>query len=396
MIIPNELAQKIVNTIMKLLHRNVNIFNREGIIIATGHPHRYNTFHKGAKEAIESGSIIEIFPDQLALYPGALQGINLPIVFDNQIIGAVGVFGHPDEVRYIGKLVKAITELILQYDLLQKEARSERSQRAKFMDFIIDAPNQNEAIPQTPHTLQHTIKTLGLSMELPRVVLLIDLKPVIEKYASEYGHSYLLHERIEKLLLNHLHESSLISEQDIALLHNTQFIFIKAMQENQTQQKLLQLGETLLQNIATSNIAQCHCGIGSIGSNITEYHISYEQALYCLQHCTPQNIVRTIYDNDILINYTLHEAIRGPSRLILNHLAKTMQQTCFIHDDMQKTLDALLENDCNIKAAAATLHIHRNTLLYRLSCLQKATGLDPAHSLYDTVLCKLILETLQN
>ena len=92
MIISEDLAQKIVNTIMDLLHRNVNIFNHDGIIIATGHPHRYHTFHKGAKDAIDTGTTIEIYADQLPRYPGALQGVNLPIVLDEQMIGAVGVF----------------------------------------------------------------------------------------------------------------------------------------------------------------------------------------------------------------------------------------------------------------------------------------------------------------
>ncbi|MBP2667135.1 MAG: putative sugar diacid recognition, partial [Firmicutes bacterium] len=47
MIISEELAQRIVDSAMLLVHRNVNIMNREGVIIATGHPHRRRTFHKG-------------------------------------------------------------------------------------------------------------------------------------------------------------------------------------------------------------------------------------------------------------------------------------------------------------------------------------------------------------
>ena len=134
MLINSDLAQRIVNSTMSLVNRNVNIMNREGVIIATGHPHRRNTFHKGAKDVIETGMVIEIYPDQLDQYPGALQGINLPIVLEEQVVGVIGVFGVPDEVRDTGKLVKTITELILERELLQEETRSRYRLREQFVE----------------------------------------------------------------------------------------------------------------------------------------------------------------------------------------------------------------------------------------------------------------------
>ena len=79
MLVNEDLAQRIVDSTMSLVHRNVNIMNRDGMIIATGHPLRLHTFHKGAKDVIETGMVIEIYPEQLSQYPGALQGIKLPI-----------------------------------------------------------------------------------------------------------------------------------------------------------------------------------------------------------------------------------------------------------------------------------------------------------------------------
>ena len=42
-----------------------------------------------------------------------------------------------------------------------------------------------------------------------------------------------------------------------------------------------------------------------------------------------------------------------------------------------KTLKAFLELDCNAKETAERLHIHRNTLNYRLQKVTDATGLNP-------------------
>ena len=45
MLVNEDLAQRIVDSTMSLVHRNVNIMNRDGMIIATGHPLRLHTFH---------------------------------------------------------------------------------------------------------------------------------------------------------------------------------------------------------------------------------------------------------------------------------------------------------------------------------------------------------------
>lgn len=109
---------------MHAVHRNVNIMNRDGVIIATGHPHRKYTDHRGAQLVIETGIAVEIFPNELDRYPGALEGINLPIFLEGQIIGVIGVYGHPDEVRNTGHLIKMITELIVERELVNRETRS--------------------------------------------------------------------------------------------------------------------------------------------------------------------------------------------------------------------------------------------------------------------------------
>ena len=88
---------------------------------------------------IETGMVIEIYPDQLDQYPGALQGINLPIVLEEQVVGVIGVFGVPDEVRDTGKLVKTITELILERELLQEETRSRYRLREQFVETALSA-----------------------------------------------------------------------------------------------------------------------------------------------------------------------------------------------------------------------------------------------------------------
>lgn len=55
---------------------------------------------------------------------------------------------------------------------------------------------------------------------------------------------------------------------------------------------------------------------------------------------------------------------------------------------LYKTVNAFLENDMNLSEAATKLHLHRNTLIYRLDKIKKTIGLDP-RKFSDAVQLKL-------
>jgi carbohydrate diacid regulator len=389
MIITDELAQKIVDTIMPLVHRNVNIFNQEGIIIATGHPHRYKSFHKGAKDVIDTGSVIEIYPNEIPLYPGALQGVNLPIVFDGQTVGVVGVFGNPDEVRSTGRLTKAITELFLERELTQKELRTEYFLREKFIDVVIS----NTAKSMLPK-INRIAKTMGLKLDLSRAIVLIDLTNLINNYTFEYGSSELVLERTEKLSIQKITEVGLINETDLAIMLDKKLLILKCFDQFDNK-KIHQWAENVLDTLSLKDKALFSCGIGAITSCINEYHDSYEQAKYCLAQCKKKaTAIYTIYDRDIIVHYALHVAADTPLQLSLKSIAKSLLGTNFENAEIKLTILALLENNLNINVTAEYLHIHRNTLIYRLTCLKNETGLDPAHLINDAILCRLLLNYL--
>jgi DNA-binding PucR family transcriptional regulator len=48
--------------------------------------------------------------------------------------------------------------------------------------------------------------------------------------------------------------------------------------------------------------------------------------------------------------------------------------------DLVGTLDAYLDNNCNMNATAAAIYAHRHTVAYRLDRVRELTGLDPVRS----------------
>ena len=104
--ISSNLAQKIVDNMRMVLNHQVNFMDMNGFIIASSDPERINTFHGGAAVVLKRKTPLFIAYD--GQYEGARKGINMPIFFDNQVIGVIGVSGDSEVEKYT-EIVKAMT-----------------------------------------------------------------------------------------------------------------------------------------------------------------------------------------------------------------------------------------------------------------------------------------------
>ena len=108
------LAQNIVDSMVDIIHYNVNIMDKNAIIIASSDRSRIGSIHKGAMTALIKGEIIELDCDKSKMIiDGVKCGVNIPISFNKKIIGVIGVTGKPDKVRDFASLVKVTAELLI-------------------------------------------------------------------------------------------------------------------------------------------------------------------------------------------------------------------------------------------------------------------------------------------
>lgn len=108
-----EIAQPIAERAIAILHRNINLMDASGMIVASGDPGRIGTYHEGAARVLRTGKAQEIHPEEQALYAGSRAGVNLPIRLDDRILGVVGITGPPAEVRAFGELLREMVQLML-------------------------------------------------------------------------------------------------------------------------------------------------------------------------------------------------------------------------------------------------------------------------------------------
>lgn len=97
----------------------MNLINANGIIIASTDESRIGTYHAGAKKLISEG-LDELIINNEEGYEGSLPGINYPLIVNGELIGVVGVTGNDAATLSCAKIIKRMTELLIQ-ELSMKE-----------------------------------------------------------------------------------------------------------------------------------------------------------------------------------------------------------------------------------------------------------------------------------
>ena len=168
--ITHKLAQNIVDKTMNILGKNINIMDENGVIIGSGDKSRLNQFHEGAAQVIKEGKKLEIYSKDINHLVGAKPGINLPIEYNNKIIGVVGITGEPNEVTPFGEVIKMTVEMMLQQEFLLKELQLEQQARENFIQDMISGRIGNDS-----DLFITRGQIVGYDILIPRVALVMDI-----------------------------------------------------------------------------------------------------------------------------------------------------------------------------------------------------------------------------
>lgn len=132
-----------------------------------------------------------------------------------------------------------------------------------------------------------------------------------------------------------------------------------------------------------------YVGVGNIKRNIAGIRRSFEEAKKAIEVGKVFNLPEHIYVfKNILPERVVNLVSEDKIEELLNEMFSENIDD-ILDGEMVKTIDVLFKNDLNISDSSRILYIHRNTLLYRLDKIQKATGLD-IRRLEDAVTFKLI------
>lgn len=353
-----ELAQKIVKEARSSLNEHFIIVDTNFKIIASSEQSRVGEYHEGAKKAIEEDRTIDITPDDVARLKGVKPGINMPIKHEGEIIGVIGITGNPSEVRPYADLIRRLTELFIREAIQTEQLESQSRAVESFVyEWVHRDSLDQDFIEQS--------EILGIAISQPMLVIMGRVDQPYQQIKS----------LLQKLLLHKNDRIVQWSDQRFLLLFH-----------QQTYDKY-KIAERLRRFIKNTDTVVKFGAAKMPRENIIRP--SYDEAQKALNAATNDEPI-IFYESlglDILLQDITPET---RSAFIQNTWLPIIE-----NEELLETLCTYLNEDLSVSKAAHLLHIHVNTLHYRLKRLEELTGIN-LHTTKGIVTAYLAMSLLEN
>jgi carbohydrate diacid regulator len=366
-ILSTGLAQDIVTRTMKIIPYNVNVMDASGSIIASGNPARIGELHTGAMLALAKKLAVEIDSASARNMHGAQPGINLPLTVNGQLCGAVGLSGAPDEVRQFGELVRLTAEMILEQAQLTGELQRDTRYREAFVLKLINDGTAEQA------ALEAWARRLGVDFARPHVVFVLE----IDDKAVGTAEALTEIQRLQMRMLTRQPSAltAAAGSHEMVILD-----FLDAQGPGQdvqarAQKRLRSLSAMLAEEGASAAAHTLTMGIALTG--IDGAAISCQSARTAARigrARQPRHTRFSYYDQALPV--LLSGLGSGWQAAQLKLPLARLQAQDKGKQPLRRTLEAWFAHDGHPAATAEALHIHRNTLDYRLRRVGEITGLD--------------------
>lgn len=335
----------LVKEMNKLINENVIVTNEAGVIVASTQEDRIGDYHEGAYLSMKNRVSMVMTKELSETLQGVRRGIVLPIIVEARPFGVLGITGDPEEVEPYARLVQKMAELFI------KGSSDQISQEklARNMElFVFDWLNgtiQADFLLKRAAFFRLPIKTYKqvISIHIPYVMNHVSYKEIhaLRKAWDQKKQAIIVRWGEGKILII-----------DRAYNHD----------------KLLTKLKTFLQQTADIIGEEVYVGVGK-PTDYVNLKQSHEQAERACQ--IAQKEKRIMFEEELRFEMIQHEIKQQTkSQFIHRTIAPIKKEKVLL-----KTLRSWFEHDMSIQNTAATLHIHKNTLYYRLEQVEKHTNL---------------------
>ncbi|HUX51155.1 MAG TPA: sugar diacid recognition domain-containing protein [Spirochaetia bacterium] len=377
-----RLATDLVDKLSTHIDFNINIMDDRGIIIASRDPKRVGNFHAAAYRIITGGEDIEILHADDTLPAGVKPGVNLPIVHHGRTVGVVGITGNPDVVLNLAFAIKTSVESIYEYEMYKEKVARRQGIKDQFQNLLLTGEGR------TSPDIEDVAEKLGYASRYFRV-------PMLLRFTGDTGAEEVL--RIMKQLPLH-------SQQDMSFITLTHDVLlfktvdpaaggtisaIRMTVESYIRQLRSALSDA--SNLQTEATPAFRVYVGTLQRDLRLYGISFAHAKWLVAQAAPEDEI--VYFSDYVYRY-INNSI--PSSVFENIFAVPVGCA---HESagsqLTETVDALLVTNMSIKAAAASLGIHRNTMRLRMERIGRQFGIDPLNNGRDREFLMCLSEYLR-
>lgn len=357
------LAKKIIDEVRLIMKEDVIVVNEEAVIIASTDKTRIGDYHEGAKLVLKLREKLYISEKRALELAGAKPGINLPIFFGGKVIGVIGITGFPSEIEGYADLLRKMTELLIRetYHMEQKEWAN-HGLESFFYEWLITKDVDEEFVGRA--------ELLGIPLGTPYVCVLLEVTGNDEGSGDSQVFSN-NHDEVDHFLSTEIVDwvKSTIKADFLVRWGEGRFLLLKNSKGIKNH-AYFRSGLVQLQKYFR-NTYNMGMAIG-VSKSLVQHRLdkAYSEAAKGVR--VAKNTGEVTFYEDLLLEIILEE-VSAQSRD--EFLVRVLGE---IQDDLElmTTLQAYLENNHSIKDTVQDLHIHPNTLHYRLNQIRRKTGID--------------------
>jgi len=343
-----HLAQDIVDRAMAILPYNVNVMDRQGLIIGSGDSERIDTRHEGAQLVLANQRVVALDEQAAACLQGVKPGINLPLLHAGRLVGVLGITGDPDQVRPFAELLRMTAEMLVEQRVLQAEQHWRGQQQEAWLANLLDR--------------HYLVSNLADDAERMRLRWAWPLQPCLICLSPETDHQHAQGQLVTQMRARHPADIVLpLGLHDVLWLRNGKSHAPKLSWLEQVDKRDWPVGRLLIaEAVGTLNDLR----------EATEALLNLREYVHDLR--LSERLIRL---SDYRLAVLLHHL--QPSWTVHQLLAplEPLRQADG-NGQLLLTLRVWLAHNGHAQSCAAALGIHRNSLRYRLERITEITGLD--------------------
>lgn len=343
------------------------VFNPDGRIIAATDTKRVGTFHEASYEMMKhKRQIAVVEPRDVYKYFGAQPGVDMPILYKNEIVGAIGITGLPEETKPIVLIAKMAVESMLEYETYMETERMKNTEADRF-SYLLMMGTANDEVEMHSYAESHGFRTDLL--RVPIVFMLSDPE-------------------IAKTICQELNRALITSDQDLVFVNNMNWIvFFKAFNISvkdfmiNYKEVIAGVAEMVESYLVNYRVTEKSI-VGSAQKELKYYSSAYQHCIWMYEKG---------YENAFFYDHT-NEYLKSKIPMTTYREIFNIADNALLEDiGFASTLRALKQSNYNMTAASKSLYMHKNTFATHMKKIREALGVDPMRSASERSLLEGLL-----
>lgn len=337
------ISSQIVHELTSLIDKDVIVTDKNGFIIAGTDSLRLNSFHEGAVISIKNQQEFHMTKEVCTKLRGVRPGIVMPIIVSGTPIGVLGITGNPSEVEKYAKLVRKVVELFIT-DSISREEKERGIREIEF--FFFDLVTTDSSI----EVIEDRARMINIDSSLYRRIVIIQTYQQFEIADVE-----------DLLRIQKIHPELKIIRWGMEKL-------VLLMPEIKKEQMVEGL-EDLSVKIQRKLRQKLPIGIGNFG-DFSHLKQSFQQAETAL--AISERHGKIVFEEDLKLELLFHSIQED----VQNEFLRRTIEPLLKEEELMLSLEAWIQRKTSLQEIADKLHIHKNTLIYRLDKIQSILNVD--------------------